>query len=293
MNNHRLLTRSMCPSFIAMFSKAGIACAADTDHTIYSLSKEYPVAIAVNPASSIPWEQIIEDYRRLPTQAHPAFRNYGMDFENYLKTVPFAEGQKRLSKEDSKIILMGFGTEEIFPSGLAVTVGVKDGNLCFLDVKEDTVCHKKYASFNLLGNHESISTLLWGATTQVKQALYDEQLETFRKYARRVTEKFQGTEYEEYVKKHLEAYNPRADIESILQEATDQTIHEWAIGMDSFGVDGMVTAVESLIKANVNLNRLRAGAKDARVDVREIAVITIPEGLTWIKHSLFYRRNEL
>ena len=95
------------------------------------------------------------------------------------------------------------------------------------------------------------------------------------------------------MKKHLEAYNPRADIESILQEATDQTIQEWAIGMDSFGVDGMVTAVESLIKANVNLNRLRAGAKDARVDVREIAVITIPEGLTWIKHSLFYRRNEL
>jgi hypothetical protein len=283
----------MCPSFIALFTKAGIACAADTDHTIYSLSKEYPVAIAVNPASSIPWERIIEDYRRLPAQAHPAFQDYGVDFEKYLKTVPFVEGPRHFSEEDAKIILMGFGTEEIFPSGLEIIVGVKDGSLCFQDVTVDKVCHRDYAFFHLLGNHESISTLLWGSTTQVKQVLYNEQLETFQKYARRVTEKFQGTKYEEYVKKHLEAYTPAADIESIMQEATEQAVKEWAIGLDSFGVDGMVTAAESLIKANVNLNRLRAGAKDAPVEVREIAVITIPEGLTWIKHSLFFRRNEL
>lgn len=39
----------MCPSFFALCSKAGIACAADSDHTIYRLSDNLPVAIAVNP----------------------------------------------------------------------------------------------------------------------------------------------------------------------------------------------------------------------------------------------------
>lgn len=46
----------MIPSFIALFSKAGIACAADTDHTVFRLSDKYPVAIAVNPDSPIPWK---------------------------------------------------------------------------------------------------------------------------------------------------------------------------------------------------------------------------------------------
>lgn len=49
-------------SFIAIYNQSGIACASDTDNTIYRLSKEKPVAIAICPYSPIPWESIISQY---------------------------------------------------------------------------------------------------------------------------------------------------------------------------------------------------------------------------------------
>lgn len=292
LDNHTII-HTMCPSFIALFSKAGIACAADADHTIYSLSKDYPVAIAVNPASPIPWEQIIEEYRRRPFQEHSAFSDYGKDFEAYLETVPVQPGLTSLSAEESNIILMGFGSEDLFPAALDVMVSVQDGKLCFCDLKADGITHRNIVFFYLLGNHESIATLLWGSTAQVRQYLYDEQLKRFETASRRVSEKFKGTKYESYVKKHLDAFDYQAYASSILDRSTDKTLDELKMGIGSFSIEDMVTAVESLTKANAKLNYLRSGAKGPSAEVREIAVMTIPEGLTWIKHSLFYRRNEL
>ena len=54
----------MPPNFFALFNKVGIACAADTDHTVFRLSRDLPVAVAVNPESSIPWERLLQDFRR-------------------------------------------------------------------------------------------------------------------------------------------------------------------------------------------------------------------------------------
>ena len=65
------------------------------------------------------------------------------------------------------------------------------------------------------------------------------------------------------------------------------------MGVDSFSVEDLVTAVESLVEANAELIHLRSGATGDPARVKEIAVLTIPEGLTWIKHSLYYRRNEI
>ena len=47
-------------SFIALANSAGIACSSDTDHTIFQLSKIEPLAIAVNPSSPIPWDDIVD-----------------------------------------------------------------------------------------------------------------------------------------------------------------------------------------------------------------------------------------
>ena len=52
----------MNTSFVAYMNKRGIACASDTDMTMYALSKQEPVALAVNSYSPIPWDTIINDY---------------------------------------------------------------------------------------------------------------------------------------------------------------------------------------------------------------------------------------
>ena len=48
----------MKTSFVAFLNKRGIACASDTDMTLYALSRQEPVALAVNSYSPIPWDFI-------------------------------------------------------------------------------------------------------------------------------------------------------------------------------------------------------------------------------------------
>ena len=115
----------------------------------------------------------------------------------------------------------------------------------------------------------------------------------FHTYAERVRERFKGTEYEDYVERHLSKYNAERALDFGLAAVSENTYSYFRMGVDSFSVEDLVTAVESLVEANAELIHLRSGATGDPARVKEIAVLTIPEGLTWIKHSLYYRRNEI
>ena len=58
-------------------------------------------------------------------------------------------------------------------------------------------------------------------------------------------------------------------------------------GIDSFSIEDLVTASETLVNAEVRLKHLFSGGKEDLHVSKEIAVITRTEGVTWIKHSLF------
>ena len=141
--------------------------------------------------------------------------------------------------------------------------------------------------FNLLGDFESVATILWGSTRKFREVYVDGHLELFGKYKARVLEKFAGTKYEQYVKDSIDNYDEEDFIVSQVNNSTESVYHDLAIGIDSFSVQDMVTAVETIVNANVNLSHLREGVKYSIGEVKEIAVLTIPEGLTWIKHSLY------
>ena len=96
-----------------------------------------------------------------------------------------------------------------------------------------------------------------------------------------------------YVNKHLAEYDVEGDIVTGLNNATDSAYSAFMMGVESFSVEDLVTAVETLVQANAELSHIRSHAKGTPRNVKEIAVITIPEGLTWIKHSLYYRRDEI
>ena len=284
----------MYPHFLALFNKSGIACAADADQTVLRLTKNLPVAVAVNPASSIPWEKLINDYQlKSPVRERLSMTGYVADFEKFLASVPVKKGWENLPPEEMNIICFGFGSQDIFPSVYDVLAEVKDGVLGFgqcidriVDSDNPVLCH-------LLGDFEGVSTLIWGATNKVRSFFLKKDQELFRIYAERVKAKFQGTKYEDYVNMRLAEYDADSDIAAGIDMATDKSYSSFMIGVDSFSVEDMVTAVESLVQANAELSLLKAGQKGTEADVKEIAVLTIPEGLTWIKHSLYYRRNEI
>lgn len=277
----------MNTTFVAISSMSGITCASDTDHTIYQLSKTQPLAVAVSPHSPIPWNHIINTYKR---KGEPEFKH---NFDDYVQEffnlcLNLSKLPKDLSVEDRNIIFMGYGKDDLFPSVIDVLISLKEGNRIEIDEKIiTTISHKERASIRCLGNLESVSTILSGATNETRQFLYQKHLEQFDVYKQRVTEKFKGTKYEDYVAQKFADYDPAQQMAEIIFETSNSCFDEIEIGLDSFSIEEMVTAAETIVDAEVRLDHLASGSMGPLHNTREIAVITRVEGLTWLKHSLY------
>ena len=280
----------MSTTCIAISNLSGIACASDTDHTIYQLSKSYPLAVAVNSYSRIPWDTIINSYKRLgEPDEKENFEDYAKDFEKFLSSIPVTEDFQDISTGDSIIIFMGYGKDDLFPQIYDTCISLTNGSLSFDSEKTGifNLSHQEYAQINLLGNLDSVSTLIWGATRDVNDMLVENHLKTFNVYKERVLQRFKGTEFEGFVTRKLAAYNAKDDFMIKMHEAIDKTYTSVLDGIETFSVEDMVMAAETIVNAEVRLDHLSSGCKTPLNTTREIAVITRAEGLTWIKHSLY------
>ena len=284
----------MCPNFIALFNKAGIACAADADHTLFRLSKSLPVAVAINPLSLIPWEQIIHEYQQTgQVKERLSMLDYAADFNAFLSSVPVRKDWAVLPSQEMNLIFLGYGSQDIFPSVYDVLAEVDNETLRLGKGEAMSVGEDDMVFFNLLGDFDSISTLIGGVSKGVHSFFLESNIKMVNTYADKVRERFRGTEYEAYVERHLAAYNAERGVNIGLESVSENIYSDFRMGVDSFSIEDMVTAVETLVEANAELIHLRSGAAGESAKVKEIAVLTIPEGLTWIKHSLYYRRNEI
>ena len=280
----------MSTTCIAISNMSGIACASDTDRTIYQLSKSYPLAVAVNSYSPIPWDTIINNYKRLgEPEEKENFEDYAKDFEKFLSSIPVTEDYQDLSTDDSNIIFMGYGKEDLFPQIFDTCICLTNGKWSFDNDRTEIfkVSHQEYAHINLLGNLDSVHTLIWGATRDVNDILLENHVKTFNVYKERVLERFKDTEFEAFVTKKLDAYNAKEDFMMKMCEAIDKTYASVLDGIETFSVEDMVMAAETIVNAEVRLDHLSSGCKTPLNTTREIAVITRTEGLTWIKHSLY------
>lgn len=279
----------MLTTCIAISNMSGIVCASDTDHTIYQLSKTYPFAVAVNSYSSFPWDKIINKYKRLgEPEEKENFADYTKDFEKYLSSQPVSDDLD-LSTENTNIIFMGYGKEDLFPQVYDTCVSLVNGKWVFDSDRTEVfkISHQEYAHINNLGNLDSVSTLLWGATGDVNDILLENYVKTFNVYKERVLQKFQGTEFETFVMKKLNAYDAKEYFKMKMCESFDRTYNSVLEGIETFSVEDMVMAAETIVNAEVRLDHLGTGCKTPSDTTREIAVITRAEGFTWIKHSLY------
>ena len=280
----------MSTTCISISNMSGIACASDTDHTVYQLSKTSPLAVAVNSYSPIPWDIIINNYKRLgELEEKENFEDYAKDFEKYLTSLPVSEDYSDLSTEDSNIIFMGYGKDDLFPQIYDTCISLANGKWKFDEDRTEIfkVSHQEYAHINLLGNLDSVYTLIWGATRDVNDILLENHVKTFNVYKERVLKRFTGTEFESFVTKKLESYDAKEDFMMKMCEAVDKTYSSVLDGIETFSVEDMVMAAETIVNAEVRLDHLGSGCKTPLNTTREIAVITRAEGLTWIKHSLY------
>ena len=277
----------MTSSFLAFFTKVGIVCASDTDHTIFRLSRNEPLAVAVTPESPIPWQEIIDGYlRKRKPQMQEVFSDYTRDFFLYVSSLPVdKKWGKRLS---TRLAFVGYGTEDIFPSVTEAHVTLdEDGKWGVPDVNTRTVTLDDSAFYCTLGDFESVATLLSGATRDSKAFLIQRIADILGVYKERIRNRFQGTDLERVVNDRLATIDPNVEAAKMIAQTDGSVFQELAVGLDSFGIEDLVDATEKLVNANAKLRHLRTGAKGEQGQTREIAVLTRAEGLTWIKHSLF------
>lgn len=276
--------------FIALSNMSGIACASDRDHTLYQLSKKVPLALAVSPTSPIPWDHIIEQYKQTGgPEEKEEFSDYASHFLMFLSSIPVDKLWKSLSRDDLNIVFMGYGKEDLFPRVYDVILRVNpDKNILEEDFSEyNKLSHNQTAAFNMLGDFEGVSTLLFGSTQNTRDVLFENYTKQYEIYKERVIEKFKDTEYSSYVQKTLEEFDVEEIVANNINSATDEILSNVYVGLDTFSIEDLVTAAETLVNAEVRLKHLASMGKEYPHTTKEIAVITRIEGVTWLKHSLF------
>lgn len=277
-------------SFIALFNKSGIACASDTDNTIYRISREEPVAFAVCTDSPIPWNNIIAQYCRKgePTH-HNTIEEYARDFETFIQTLPADTAWNKFGIDELNLMVFGYGVEDIYPSVCDIQIVVDEvaGRMKFGSVSVDKISISNDAHLGIIGDWSCLEPIMSGATVHVQNYAVAKQLELYEKYKDRVMEKFKGTKYEEYVRESFENFDYKNSLPCIVDNVIQKELRDVYVGIDSFSVEDIVTSAETLVNSNVRLLHLKAGGKGLTGSTREIAVLTRAEGFTWIKHSLY------
>ena len=277
-------------SFIAIYNQLGIACASDTDNTVFRLSKQEPVGVAVCPFSPIPWESYIIGYLRQGEPQHNKnLEEYARYFEAYLQQFPADLEWNHLCEDMLSLNFLGFGVDDIYPSKsyIHVKVNEKTGKLEFGEIDNVKISINNTAFLSWIGDFNCLDPILHGSTEKVKSLAKTKLSELFDTYKKRVIENFAGTKYEAYVNECLQKNSNFSIVDDSVSEATALAEEKLYDGIDTFSIEEMVTSSEKFVNANVRLNHLKKGGKGLIGSTREMAVLTRTEGFTWIKHSLF------
>lgn len=280
----------MKPICIALTNMSGIACASDRDHTIYQLSERVPFAVAVNPDSQIPWYNIIEQYQLSgEPEESEEFSDYVTHFVSFLSNHFAEKSWSDLPADDTNVFFMGYGKEDLFPSvyDTILKVNPENGQFETTQVGYNKISHQECTAINHLCDIDSVSTLLFGVTNKTRDALLPIYTKLFESYKDRVKKHFADTEFTSYVTQELDSYNIEDSYYHTFYNAYGEVTSRTDMGLNTFSVEDLVTAVETLVNAEVRLKHLLSKGKEYPHLTKEIAVITRIEGLTWLKHSLF------
>jgi hypothetical protein len=128
---------------------------------------------------------------------------------------------------------------------------------------------------------------LFGATNKIKETAFNKLIQQYEIYKERVAEKFKNTEFADFVNKKLKELDVKDAAANLVNSASDEICSDVKTGIDSFSIEDLVTATETLVDAEVRLKHLLSLGKEPPHHTKEIAVITRTEGVTWLKHSLF------
>ncbi len=281
---------AMKTSFVAFLNKHGIACASDCDMTLYALSKQEPVAIAVNPYSPIPWKSIINAYLcrgNIPLPTH--FSDYVNDFAQYLPSVESKMKWAGLTAEETQVIFLGFGTNDLFPSAISADVLLnKASNILHCQIDEEChINHDTTSEHFAFDEFEDLLPALYGVNNSAMESLIslcNKQKDNFMEYKTRMETALKKVNCD--VSLDDLPFDPVPSFSELTDKMIVEQQNQLNNVIDFFNMEDMVKAVETIIDANGQLEHLKNGDIGDPRSTKELAVITRTEGLVWIKHCL-------
>lgn len=266
--------------------------AASTDYTIHRISSKEPLAIVVNPKSKIPWENIINRYK-LQGEPEPqeTLSGYADAFVEFLEGVPYDKKWAGAAENDSRLLFLGYGCNDVYPSSLALKFTFGDEDIEAIEqVEEDTVTigTRQETAIRMMGDFDRLAPVLHGPSREFVDSYKSIQNAALAQYMNGVLESVKGSEEVSAVEERFDAFKKENILNPIYEREEDLKAKEINAGLRSFSMTDLVLSAETLLNANVRLTCLMSGHRPPSECVREIAVITRPEGIRWIKHSYIF-----
>lgn len=248
---------------ISVFNKGGGVIVAQKDNSILPVIINHcqkAAAFVVGARTQSFWEHVILSFLKIC----PDYRDIielADNFIDYSRGISGLSGCEMPGPCEGDIFLWGFDEDSIFPSGFRIGVAPSDG-LSIKVLEEQKVTFENPAIIETFGDWGVIAPVLSGVSSEI----YGSCL------------------------KFYERQDMKADIgvfrEKLGQLNSDYR-HSIITGIDTFDIQDMIDTAESLLNANIRLRELETGEKTGTPTVKEIAVLTKTEGVTWIKHSIY------
>lgn len=247
---------------ISVFNKGGGVIVAEKDNSILPVVINNYIkqaAFVVGFKARHLWRHLILSFcKDCPT--YSGIKELASNFIDYANRADIFAGNDNIGFCDGGLLLCGYEEEDIFPS--VVRFGFSSSYSRSLKIlEEQKVTFKNPAIIISLGDMNAISPVLWG----VSSGIYDSCIKFYEN-----SDEISGAQLFKEKLKHL-----------------NSDYHQSLItGIDTFDIQDIIDAGETLLNINLQLMRLSRGEEAGMASAREIAVLTKTEGITWIKHSI-------
>lgn len=272
--------------FMAIFNRWGTALASNLPGAIFHLYEKPSVALIYDPTSKLNLERFIKEFKvRIFASPPVSVKEVVSRFDDFLKSD--YEKPKIGKGKKQEIIFIGFNSHDIYPMEIRCEVYEDSvGKFGLVIETEKKINVHNTAFFSTLGDFNYVISVIDGVSPDFESAIKKRIENGITKFKDKLLKKALRLDAELTADGIKESFL-HDECLRILRNSQEICYDDSILGLETFSMEEMGDAIENLINAEIcfsNPNKVR----NSTGSVYERAVMTIPEGFTWIKQKKTY-----
>lgn len=270
--------------FMAIFNRWGMACASNLPGAIHHLYENPAVALIYDPSSQLNWERIIKDFKgAIFSSPLTSVKEVVSRFNDFLNS---DYGKTQFGKEKKyEIIFIGFDNDEFYPYKIRCEISIDaNGKIDFIQKSEKRINGDTKAFISTLGHFNYVIPVIDGVSPDFETTLMKHIQSSVDKFQHKLIQKSRELGSERQSVEIPETFL-KEEILGFIKNSQAICHSEAIIGIDTFSVEELGDSVVNLINSEVHFSYLKNKKKGPQNVVCERAVMTIPEGFTWLQHK--------